>query len=77
MAELLGLAPWTVSKHMAILRQAPCQRPQVWAWDVVREAVAWVRRSLAESRQAAEDAKKLEKILAVNQEILCKRQNES
>jgi len=85
--ELLQLAPSTVSKHMSILRQARLvegrkdgrwmyyRLPDQDASEAVREAVAWVRRSLAESPQTAQDKRKLEMILSMNPEELCKRQN--
>jgi hypothetical protein len=39
-----------------------------------REAVAWVRRSLAGKERIAEDAKRLNKVLAMDVTELCKRQ---
>ena len=82
--ELLGLATSTVSKHMSILRQARLvdsrkegrwmyyRLPGRGATKPVREVLAWVRRSLAESPQAVQDKRKLEKILAMDPEELCK-----
>ena len=87
--ELLGLAPSTVSKHMSILRQArlvESRKDGRWMYyrlagrdapKAAREAVAWVRRSLAKSPHTAEDMRKLEKILAMDPEVLCRRQNAS
>jgi DNA-binding transcriptional ArsR family regulator len=84
--ELLQLAPSTVSKHMSILRQArlvESRKDGRWmhyrlpgrdAPKAVREAVAWVRRSLAESPQTAQDRRKLERILAMDPGELCKGQ---
>ncbi len=82
--ELLGLATSTVSKHMSILRQARLvdsrkdgrwmyyRLPGRGAARPAREAIAWVRRSLAESPQAVQDRRKLAKILAMDPEQLCK-----
>ena len=82
--ELLGLATSTVSKHMSILRQARLvegrkdgrwmyyRLPDRGAPKPVREAIAWVRRSLAESPQTVQDKRKLERILAMDPEELCK-----
>jgi DNA-binding transcriptional ArsR family regulator len=82
--ELLRLAPSTVSKHMSILRYArlvDSRKDGRWMYyrlpgrdaaKPVREAITWVRRSLAESPQAVQDKRKLEKILAMNPEELCK-----
>lgn len=83
--ELLGLAVSTTSKHLSILYQAgllDSRKEGRWTYyslpgkgtpTATREAVAWVRRSLAESKQAAEDAKRLQKVLAMDLARLCKR----
>ena len=42
-----------------------------------REAVAWLRRNLAESRQVVEDTKTLRKIVCIDREELCRKQNRS
>jgi len=87
--ELLGLAPSTVSKHMYILRQAglvQARKEGRWMYyrlparkapKLVREAIAWVRRHLAETAEMAQDRKKLQRILAVNPETLCKSQHKN
>jgi ArsR family transcriptional regulator len=84
--ELLALAPSTVSKHMAILRQARLvegRKDGRWMYyrlagrsapRAARAAVAWVRRSLAESPQTAQDRKRLKAILALDPEVLCRGQ---
>jgi DNA-binding transcriptional ArsR family regulator len=84
--ELLGLAMSTVSKHLSILYQAGLLNarkegrwmyyslPSKGAPTAAREGVAWVRRSLAGSERAAEDAKRLKKVLAMDLGELCKRQ---
>lgn len=84
--ELLQLAPSTVSKHMSILRQAGLvegrkdgrwmyyRLPGREASKTVRGAVAWTRRSLAESPQALVDRKRLKTILAMDPEEICRKQ---
>lgn len=84
--ELLQLAPSTVSKHMSILRQAGLvegRKDGRWMYyrlcsreasKTVREALAWVRRSLAESPQTVQDQKRLKAILAMDPEEICRRQ---
>jgi len=86
---LLGLAPSTVSKHMSILRQArlvESRKDGRWMYyrlagrdapKAARQALAWIRRSLAESPQTGRDANRLNRILAMDPEVLCKRQNAS
>jgi DNA-binding transcriptional ArsR family regulator len=84
--ELLQLAPSTVSKHMSILRQAGLvegrkdgrwmyyRLPGRGASKAAREAVAWVRRGLAESPQTSLDEKRLKAILAMDPEEICRKQ---
>ncbi len=84
--ELISLAPSTVSKHMSILRQArlvEARKEGRWVYyrlagcgasPTVREALAWVRRSLAEESQVARDAARLEEILEMDPEALCEKQ---
>jgi ArsR family transcriptional regulator, arsenate/arsenite/antimonite-responsive transcriptional repressor len=85
--ELLGLAPSTVSKHMAILKQArlvDSRKDGRWMFyhlaegDVpteAREITALVSRLLADNVQKREDAKRLKQILKVDRDELCRRQN--
>ncbi len=87
--ELLKLAPSTVSKHMSILRQARLvegrkdgrwmhyRLPDRDASKAVRDAVAWIRRNLANSLQTAKDKKRLATILAMDPEEICRRQCKS
>lgn len=87
--ELLGLAPSTVSKHMYILRQAELVQarkdgrwmyyrlPGARAARATREALAWTQRHLAETAEISQDNKKLERILRMDRETLCKKQNKS
>ena len=84
--ELLGLAMSTVSKHLSILYQAGllnARKEGRWMYyslpgkgtpTAAREAVAWVRRSLAGKERMAEDARRLKKVLAMDVSELCKRQ---
>lgn len=85
--ELLELAPSTVSKHMSILRQARLVQDRKegrWVYyrlpgrdapSAVKEAIAWVRRSLARSPQTRRDGQRLQEILAMDPGEICKRQN--
>jgi ArsR family transcriptional regulator, arsenate/arsenite/antimonite-responsive transcriptional repressor len=85
-AELMGLAMSTVSKHLSILYQAGlvnARKEGRWMYyslpgkgtpTAAREAVAWVRRSLEGNERIAEDARRLEKVMTLNLGELCKRQ---
>ena len=85
--EMLGLAPSTVSKHMSILRQARLvegRKQGLWKYYrlagdgaplEVREAIAWAYSSLSESPEVAEDARRLEQILALDPNELCRIQS--
>ncbi len=87
--ELLALAPSTVSKHMAILRQAglvETRKEGRWMYyrlvgrtasKPAREAIAWTRRNLARAPQVVADRNTLRKILRIGREELCKKQNRS
>jgi ArsR family transcriptional regulator, arsenate/arsenite/antimonite-responsive transcriptional repressor len=84
--ELMGLAVSTVSKHLSTLYQAGlvnARKEGRWMYyslpgkgthTAAREAVAWVRRSLAGKERIAEDAKGLKKVRAMDLSELCKRQ---
>jgi len=84
--ELLELAPSTVSKHMAVLRQArlvDCRKDGRWMYyrladesppRAVAQALDWVKTSLAEDERIREDAKRLKEILKIDREVLCSRQ---
>ena len=86
--ELLHLAPSTVSKHMSILRQAhlvKARKQGRWVYyslpgedapAEVAQALAWVRDSLAQAVEVAEDAKCLTEILKVDPEQLCRKNNQ-
>jgi ArsR family transcriptional regulator len=85
LVELVGLAPSTVSKHMSILRQSRLvegRKEGRWmyyrlagprATAAVRQAIDWVRRSLADEPGVVRDAEHLEAILTVDAERLCER----
>jgi DNA-binding transcriptional ArsR family regulator len=82
--ELLDLAPSTVSKHMAILKQAGLvnlRKDGRWAYyrlacedasPMVRRAIEWVVESVGTSARAREDRKRLKEILKIDKEDLCK-----
>ena len=82
--ELLGLAPSTVSKHLAILRQAglvKLRKDGRWAYyrlvgeeasPLVRGAVAWLVESVGTSERAMADRERLEAILEIDKAELCK-----
>ena len=81
--ELLGLAPSTVSKHMAILRQACLiegRKEGRWIYyrlmDVekpleVQKSIAWICGALAKTKKIKEDGRRLKKILRIDREELC------
>jgi DNA-binding transcriptional ArsR family regulator len=85
--ELLGLAPSTVSKHMAILKQARFvdsrkegrwmfyRRAEENASIEAKEMTMLVSRLLAHDRQEREDAKRLKQILKMDRDELCRKQN--
>ena len=84
--ELFGLAPSTISKHLSILFQAGLvesrkdgrwiyyQLPGKDAQVVVREALDWIEKALADSPHVLEDNKQLKKILRQDPAELCKKQ---
>jgi ArsR family transcriptional regulator, arsenate/arsenite/antimonite-responsive transcriptional repressor len=85
--ELLGLAPSTVSKHMAILKQARLvDSRKEGRWMVYRlaeddataeakEMTALVARLLADDAQQRDDVKRLKQILKMDRDELCRKQN--
>ncbi len=82
--ELLGLAPSTVSKHMAILRQAglvKLRKDGRWAYyrlagadapPLIRRSLRWLFESAGSTSRCREDRKRLEKILETDRESLCR-----
>lgn len=85
--ELLGLAPSTVSKHMAILRQARLiegRKEGRWMYyrlagadasPEIRRTLSWICSSLANTKKIREDARCLRRILKMDREKLCRTQN--
>jgi len=83
--ELLGLAPSTVSKHMAVLHQAglvAARKDGRWIYyrlarrgcpPHVRAALAWVRGGLGGDPQVRRDAARLGRIRRMARETLCAR----
>ena len=84
--ELLQLAPSTVSKHMSILKQAGLvagqkkgrwmyyRLPGTGASPAVCQALSWVRQVTSKAPRIRTDARRMEKILRANRDILCERQ---
>jgi ArsR family transcriptional regulator len=84
--ELFGFAPSTVSKHLSILHNADLIRsrkserwvyyrlPDKAAPIAVREALEWVHKSLRQTDEVADDAKKLKQILKTDLAVICRRQ---
>ena len=87
--ELLGLAPSTVSKHLAILRQAGLvtskkdgrwiyfQRADDGAPSEVLETLSWLYTQLERSAAHRNDQKQLKQILKQDPAILCQMQHKS
>jgi DNA-binding transcriptional ArsR family regulator len=81
--EMLGLAPSTVSKHMAVLHQAglvESRKEGRWMYyrlaergarPCVRDAIRWVQTCLAKDPKAAEDAKHLKAVRKADPADLC------
>lgn len=84
--ELLELATSTVSKHLSILKQArlvDARKDGRWIYcrlagsdspAAVRRAIKWVREALEDDPRSAADARRLNEILKIDPEELCKRQ---
>ncbi|HXR03154.1 MAG TPA: metalloregulator ArsR/SmtB family transcription factor [Verrucomicrobiae bacterium] len=84
--ELFGLAFSTVSKHLSVLHQAgliQSRKSERWVYYrlpgksaplAVRQALDWVRKSLAKTVEAAADAKKLNRVLKTDLAEICRRQ---
>jgi ArsR family transcriptional regulator, arsenate/arsenite/antimonite-responsive transcriptional repressor len=85
--ELLGLAPSTISKHMAILKQSrlvDSRKEGRWMFYRIAEddAPAEARRILSlvvelltNAPQIREDAKQLKQIRKMDRDELCRKQN--
>lgn len=83
--ELLDLAPSTVSKHMALLKQARLVRSRkdgrwiyyrlaVEAPSPVSKAIEWICGSLKQAPEILRDRSHLEQIVCVEPEELCQLQ---
>jgi len=83
--EMLGLAPSTVSKHMAILVQAGLvERRKNGKWHyyrlsgeeasvLVQDAMKWAQIALVKSPVVSEDAKRLKVVMKKDVKALCTR----
>lgn len=83
---LLRLAPSTVSKHMSILRNAKLvesRKAGLWMHyrlpdrpsPQIRKAIDWVCGSLETNVRVKKDGAQLKKIMKMDPEDICKRQN--
>ena len=82
--RLLELAPSTVSKHMAILKNARLvdhRKQSRWIHyrladedpsDEVKAALAWISQALSKSPVVQRDAIRLKEILRIDPSTLCK-----
>jgi ArsR family transcriptional regulator len=84
--EMLGLAPSTVSKHMAVLHNArliESRKEGRWVFfrlaesqdPVVQGAIKWAMDALADDKQARADAKAIKAIRKLDKEKLCSTYN--
>jgi DNA-binding transcriptional ArsR family regulator len=85
--ELLGLAPSTVSKHLAVLRQAglvAARKEGRWMYyrlpdaaeapEAVRRAIDWACEALGKGERVRADVRRLCGIVKEDPGDLCKRQ---
>ncbi len=84
--KILNLATSTVSRHMAILRDAGLvkgRKTEKWVYYslpgadapiLVSDTISWVLESLSKSEQVKEDKKRLKEILKIDIHELCKVQ---
>jgi len=84
--ELFGFAPSTMSKHLSILHQAGLilsRKTERWVYYrlpdrpmpvAIREALDWVRKSLAKTDEVKTDTRRLHKILHMDLREICRRQ---
>jgi ArsR family transcriptional regulator, arsenate/arsenite/antimonite-responsive transcriptional repressor len=84
-AELLQLAPSTVSKHLYILRQGglvESQKKGRWIYysipkapeQAARQSIGWLLEALKNDARILADAKRLKIILKEDPEEICRRQ---
>ncbi len=81
--EMLGLAPSTVSKHMAILYQAglvDTRKEGRWNYyrlagkgapEYVLEAIRWVQSATAGDKQIVADTRQLKRVCRIDKDALC------
>jgi ArsR family transcriptional regulator, arsenate/arsenite/antimonite-responsive transcriptional repressor len=86
--ELLELAPSTVSKHLAILKQARLiegRKDGRWMYDRLADedapeaalaALHWTLQTLKGDKRLRDDARRLKQILAMDPEVLCSQQRD-
>lgn len=84
--ELVELAPSTVSKHLSILRGArliESRKDGRWMYyrlakedspGWIKDALAWLKKSLDTQKQILNDRQRLEEILKSDPEQLCRKQ---
>ena len=84
--ELLDLAPSTVSKHLSVLKNADLTESRKdgrWMYyrlagteapDSVKDALLWFIGSTRGDLQIQADKVRLEEILKIDPEVLCRRQ---
>ncbi|HEX4264774.1 MAG TPA: metalloregulator ArsR/SmtB family transcription factor [Verrucomicrobiae bacterium] len=84
--ELFGFAPSTISRHLSVLHGAGLvlsRKTERWVYyrlsgktaaRPAREALEWVRKSVAGTDEAMADAKKLIKIRATDLAQICRQQ---
>ncbi|MBN2514028.1 MAG: winged helix-turn-helix transcriptional regulator [Sedimentisphaerales bacterium] len=86
--EILGLAPSTLSKHMSILQQAGLVTNRkkgrwmhfAWSGDgspETRQALDWIKGTLGNDDQIGRDRQRLQEVLAIEPEQLCRKQNQN
>lgn len=83
LTELLALAPSTVSKHLTLLKQAGLVKEKKqgrWVFHEwcpgdcpCRPVLDWVRERLADDPQVVQDRARLEQILKMDPEELCRK----
>jgi ArsR family transcriptional regulator len=86
--ELLELAPSTVSKHLAILKQARLvegRKDGRWMYyrladadapETAHAALRWALETLKGDKRLRDDAERLIQILALDPEVLCSQQRD-
>ena len=83
---VLDLAPSTISKHLSILSAAGLvehRKEGRWAYyrlpagsadGTVRSELRWIEKALRHDEAIAKDARKLEKVMQCDPELLCRQQ---